>query len=181
MSVRIPIINVAPMPPPEFTPRSRREESTRDTANRRNIEAWQGGPAVLQPFYRPQPSLPTYEARKTKPFYDQAGIPSRNQQPVSVPAPSFNPAGAKLEGNPYFDQYAPSFDPRNVARELRASVVEGKMDRGIAESQRILARGFSSRYVPEGYAQQQQFDSLQAYESLKPKIDDVSRSYRKYD
>jgi hypothetical protein len=100
---------------------------------------------------------------------------------VSIPAPSFNPAGAKLEGNPYFDQYAPSFDPRNVARELRASVKEDKMDRGIAESQRILARGFSSRYVPEGYAQQQQFDSLQAYESLKPKIDDGARSYRKYD
>ena len=93
----------------------------------------------------------------------------------------FDPNGPKLEGNPFFDQHAASFDPRNVARELNSAVKESKMDRGIVESQRILSRGFSSRYVPEGFAETQNFDSLQAFEQLRPKIDDTSKQYRKFD
>jgi hypothetical protein len=112
---------------------------------------------------------------------DQAGIATRNQRPISLPAPQFDPAGPKLVGNPFFDQHAPEYDPRNVARELRASVKEDKVDRGIIESQRLLNRGFVSRYVPEGFAEQNQYDSLQAFEILRPKIDDTTRVYRTYE
>jgi len=117
---------------------------------------------------------------KNNSFFDQAPLASRNQAPISIPAPTFNPNGPKLEGNPFFDQYAASFDPRNVARELNSAVKEDKMDRGIVESKRILSRGFSSRYVPEGFAEQQNLNSLDAFEKLRPKIDDVTRNYREY-
>ena len=54
------------------------------------------------------------------------------------------------------------------------------MDRGLAENKRILSRGFSSRYVPEGFAEQQNLNALEAFEQLRPKIDDVTRNYREY-
>jgi hypothetical protein len=90
----------------------------------------------------------------------------------------FDPAGPKLVGNVFFDQHAPEFDPRNVVRELRGSVKDDKAVRGELESQRILQRGFSSRYVPEGFAEKEKLDSLQAFEQLRPKIDDYTKDYR---
>jgi hypothetical protein len=185
MSVRLPTVDVNSVPMPAFIPRSRREESTRDTANARNIEIWQSSPPIQQAFFRPQPAGSDFQMgqmnRPKNGLYDQAGLASRNQPPISLPGPAFDPAGPKLVGNPYFDQHAPEFDSRNVARELHGAVKEDKMDRGIKESQRIMARGFSSRYVPQGYAEQNQFDSLQAFELLRPKIDDGSTQYRKYE
>lgn len=180
MSVSIPTVQINTVPMPQFTPRSRREESTRDVANARNIELWQSSPPVRQPFFRPEPATSALEKRRDNSFNDQAGIASRYQPPISLPAPPFDPAGPKLVGNPYFDQHAPEFDPRNVARELGGSVKEDKLDRGLLESQRLLRRGFSSRYVPEGFAEERQLDSLQAFEQLRPKIDDSTYEYRKY-
>ena len=180
MSVVIPTVAVNGVPLPQFTPRSRREDSTRDVINARNIEAWRSSPPIKQPFFRPEPSTTELDTRRNASFNDQAGILSRYQQPVSLPAPDFDAAGPKLVGNPYFDQHAPEFDPRNVARELRGAVKETKSERGSFESERLLRRGFSNRYVPEGYAESQQLDSLQAFELLRPKIDDVTHDYRKY-
>jgi hypothetical protein len=180
MSVRIPIISVDTTPMPQFIPRSRREDSTRDIVNARNIEIRQSGTQIQQAFFRPSPSTQNGRPRDTA-FFDQAGIASRNQAPISIPAPMFDPNGPKMEGNPFFDQHAASYDPRNVARELNSAVKESKMDRGVLESQRILSRGFSSRYVPEGFAEKSQFDSLQAFEQLRPKIDDTTKQYRKFD
>jgi hypothetical protein len=180
MSVRIPLIPLDTTPKAQFVPRSRREDSTRDIVNARNIEIHQSGAKIQQTFFRPSPSTKFGRYRDAS-FFDQAGIASRNQAPISIPAPMFNPNGPKLEGNPFFDQHAASFDPRNVARELNSAVKESKMDRGVVESQRILSRGFSSRYVPEGYAETNQFDSLQAFEQLRPKIDDTTKQYRKFD
>ena len=180
MSVVIPTVVVNGVPLPQFTPRSRREDSTRDVVNARNIEAWRSSPAIRQPFFRPEPSTSDISNSQDPSVNDQAGILSRYKQPVTLPAPGFDAAGPKLVGNPYFDQHAPEFDPRNVARELRGAVKETKSERGAFESQRILRRGFSNRYVPEGYAESQQLDSLQAFELLRPKIDDVTLDYRKY-
>ena len=208
---------------PQFIPRSRREESTRDIVNARNIEIRQSGPQIQQAFFRPEPTalsgtrlkaqksvMPTqdrsiqYDEGEPKrhfaeipdfpeerpvnssammgprntAFFDQAGIATRNQAPISIPAPMYEPNAPKLEGNPFFDQYAASYDPRNVARELNSAVKEDKMDRGVIESRRILSRGFSSRYVPEGFAENNQFDNLQAFEMLRPKIDDYNKIYK---
>ena len=169
------------MPPPQFTPRSRREDSTRDVTNARNIEITRSGLPIQQGFFRPEPSTSDFHQRMSAvPLNDQNGIVTRNRPPISLPAPQFDPAGPKLVGNPYFDQHAPEYDPRNVARELRGSVKEDKSDRGVLESQRLLSRGFVSRNVPEGFAEKNQYDSLQAFELLRPKIDDAMRDYHNY-
>lgn len=181
MSVTVPTIEISNMPLPQFIPRSRREETTRDTANARNLELQRSSAPIQQAFFRPEPSSANFQPRPSVPHNDQKGIASRNAQPVSIPAPMFDPAGPKLVGNVFFDQHAPEYDPRNVVRELRGSVKDDKSVRGVVESQRILSRGFSSRYVPEGYAEQNQMNSLEAFEMLRPKIDDLSRQYRKYE
>lgn len=181
MSVSIPTVEISAMPLPQFIPRSRREEVVRDTVNARNIEFHKSSAPIQQAFFRPEPSTSGFGPKVSMQYYDQYGIPSRNQKPFSTPAPTFDPAGPKLVGNIFFNQYAPEYDPRNVARELRGSVKENKMVRGEEESRRILSRGFSSRYVPEGFAEQQQLDSLQAFEQLRPKIDDLSKQYRNYE
>ena len=165
---------------PQFIPRSRREDSTRDTANARNIELMRSSAPIQQAFFRPEPSTSHFGPQTKTAINDQIGITTRYKQPISLPAPAFDPTGPKLVGNVFFDQHAPEFDPRNVARELRAAVKEDKSDRGILESQRILSRGFSSRYVPEGFAEQNQYNSLQAFELLRPKIDDLTKDYRNH-
>jgi hypothetical protein len=181
MSVSIPTIEISAVPLPQFIPRSRREEVARDTANARNIEFQRSSAPIQQAFFRPEPSSSGYGPSVSMQYNDQNGLSSRNQKPLSTPAPTFDPAGPKLVGNPFFDQYAPEYDPRNVVRELRGSVKENKAVRGEEESKRILSRGFSSRYVPEGFAEQRQLDSLQAFEQLRPKIDDLSKQYRNFD
>jgi hypothetical protein len=181
MSVTIPTVDIHSIPLPQFVPRSRREEATRDTANARNLEIQRSAAPIQQAFFRPEPSTSNFQPRPRVPYNDQNGILTRNTPPISIPAPVFDPAGPKLVGNVFFDQYAPEYDPRNVVRELRGSVKDDKSIRGAMESQRILSRGFSSRYVPEGYAEQNQLNSLEAFEMLRPKIDDLSKQYRQYE
>jgi hypothetical protein len=182
MSVRLPTVDVNSVPLPQFTPRSRREDPTRDTANARHMENWQSSVPIQQAFFRPQPAGSDFGysvgPKPKNGLNDQMGMSTRNKPPISLPAPQFDPAGPKLVGNPFFDQHAPEFDPRKVARELNGAVKEDKMDRGITESQRIMGRGFSSRYVPQGFAEANQYDSLQAFELLRPKIDDGKTDYR---
>jgi len=179
MSVPIPTVNISSVPLPQFIPRSRREYSTRDVTNARNIEIQRSAPAIQQAFFRPEPSTAdTGFPRPGVSHYDQNGLSTRQNKPISIPAPMFDPAGPKLVGNVFFDQHAPEFDPRNVVRELRGSVKDDKVVRGELESQRILQRGFSSRYVPEGFAEKEKLDSLQAFEQLRPKIDDYTKDYR---
>lgn len=181
MSVPIPTVIISSVPLPQFVPRSRREEITRDTANARNLEIQRSAAPIQQSFFRPEPSTSAYAPKLEVSYNNQNGLASRNKPPTSVPAPSFDPAGPKLVGNVFFDQYAPEYDPRNVVRELRGSVKDDKASRGEEESKRILSRGFSSRYVPEGFAEQQQLNSLDAFEQLRPRIDDLSKQYRNYD
>jgi hypothetical protein len=81
--------------------------------------------------------------------------------------------------NPYFDRYDPVADPRNAVRELRNAVYEDKSgERGVIETRRILERGFTSRWLPEGFVQANNMDSLLSYEILRPKTDDITKSYR---
>jgi hypothetical protein len=181
MSVPIPTVAISSVPMPQFIPRSRREYTTRDVANARNLELQRSVAPIQQSFFRPEPSTSAFGPKLEVRHNDQKGLASRNKPPTSVPAPSFDPAGPKLVGNVFFDQYAPEYDPRNVVRELRGSVKDDKATRGELESKRILSRGFSSRYVPEGFAEKEQLNSLEAFEQLRPKIDDVSKQYRSYE
>jgi len=166
---------------PQFIPRSRREDTTRDTANARNLDLQHSVAPIQQAFFRPEPSTSSFGPKLKVGVNEQKPLATRNKPPTYIPAPAFDPAGPKLVGNVFFDQYAPEYDPRNVVRELRGSVKDDKAARGEEESKRILSRGFSSRYVPEGFAEQRQLNSLEAFEQLRPKIDDLSKQYRSYE
>jgi hypothetical protein len=181
MSVPIPTVTISNMPMPQFIPRSRREDTTRDTANARNLDLQHSVAPIQQAFFRPEPSTSSFGPKLKVGVNEQKPLATRNKPPTYIPAPAFDPAGPKLVGNVFFDQYAPEYDPRNVVRELRGSVKDDKAARGEEESKRILSRGFSSRYVPEGFAEQRQLNSLEAFEQLRPKIDDLSKQYRSYE
>jgi len=82
--------------------------------------------------------------------------------------------------NPYFDRYDPTRDPRNMIREVRNAVYEEKeADRGRAESERLVSRGYMSRWMPEGADEDSLRASLQAYEVMRPAADDITTNYRK--
>lgn len=83
-----------------------------------------------------------------------------------------------LSDNPYFSQYDIASDSRNVIRELNAAVVEDKTDRGIREDKRLLNRIFQSRWVEEKETEKKGYDTLGAYELMRPALNDMSFDYR---
>jgi len=83
-----------------------------------------------------------------------------------------------LSDNPYFDKYDVASDSRNIVRELRASVTEDVVDRGVAQSQKLLRRELESRWLPASYAENQGIDSLSAYELMRPRMNKQERVYR---
>lgn len=82
-----------------------------------------------------------------------------------------------LSRNPYFDKYDVQGDTPNIIRELRSVVTEDIIDRGLAESQKLLRRGMENRWVPANFAETQRLDSLNAYELMMPKINNQNKVY----
>ena len=76
--------------------------------------------------------------------------------------------------NPYFNSYDVAGDSRNVVRELRGAVTEDVVDRGIRESKKLLERNFDNRWLP---TQDKGYDSLEAYDLMRPKFTDMSKRY----
>lgn len=83
-----------------------------------------------------------------------------------------------MSDNPYFDKYDVASDSRNIVREMRSVVTEDVVDRGLRESQKLLTRELENRWLPAGYAEKVGIDQLSAYELMRPKANDMSRSYR---
>lgn len=83
-----------------------------------------------------------------------------------------------LSDNPYFEKYDVASDSRNIVRELRGSVSEDVVDRGVAQSQKLLRRELESRWLPENYAENEGIDSLSAYELMRPRMNNQARTYR---
>jgi hypothetical protein len=66
-----------------------------------------------------------------------------------------------------------------MIREVRSAVYEDKdADRGIEESKRLLERGLTNRWVPEGSSNESMKESLMSYDMLRPKMDDITKEYR---
>jgi len=82
-----------------------------------------------------------------------------------------------LSQNPYFNKYDITSDSRNIIRELRGTVSEDVVDRGIKESRRLLQREMDSRWVPQGFAETRGIDSLSAFELMRPKINNMGKKY----
>ena len=162
-------------PPPCFTLRSRREVSTRDQVNSLHVELWQTDGPFLQND-RPDVSGQRY-------FMDMNPINTRTSDRIYIqnqPYVQGNGSQDQLGQNPYFDKFDVVTDPFNVSRELRATVYEDKVDRGLVESKRLLNRTYTTRYLPESYAKQKNLDSLNAYEMLKPKFNNMEKNYQSY-
>ena len=83
-----------------------------------------------------------------------------------------------LGENPYFEKYDVASDSRNIVRELRGSVSEDVVDRGIAQSQKLLRRELESRWLPGNYAEDAGIDSLSAYDLMRPRMNNQTRNYR---
>ena len=159
------------VPYPQMVLRVRKEISTRDATNLRQVELWQtDGPYLNmdRPDLSGNPILgdmnPIVGRRQPSELYRQA--------------PTYTPGRDAFAQNPYFNTYAPSFDPRNAIRELRGTVFEDVADRGVEQSKKLLARGFENVWVPTEVIQKKNLTTLRAYEDLKPKFDDPGQNYR---
>ena len=162
------------IPPPTMQLRVRREVNPQDTINARQFEAWQTSAPVVQG------GTIDDAATNMKPvFYDMAPLSSRTDKQDYRQSQPFVAKGPSLAMNPYFDRYDPTRDPRNMIREVRSVVYEEKeADRGLAESKRITERGYMSRWMPEGSSTDDLKASIQAYEVMRPKVDDITQVYR---
>lgn len=159
------------LPPASMQLRSRKETATRDTINARLFEEWQTDAPSLQ---QNRPDL-----SGAKIILDMNPIPTRTSVETYRQSQPFLANGPQLGMNPYFDRYDPTFDPRNAVRELRSAVYEDKGgERGMDEARHLLQRGYTSRWVPEGYVESNNMDTLQSFESLRPKMNNMTSSYR---
>jgi hypothetical protein len=152
--------------------RVRRETNAEDTINARQFETWQTSAPVVQGGTIND--IPT----DMKPvFYDMAPLSSRTDKQDYRQSQPVIATGPSLAMNPYFDRYDPTRDPRNMIREVRSVVYEEKQaDRGLAESKRLSERGYISRWMPEGSSDDLKA-SLQAYEIMRPKVDEIANTY----
>lgn len=152
--------------------RSRRELSTRDAANIRQFEHWQTDAPYLQ-MDRPDLNGP-------KILGDMNPINSRStDSKLYFQNQMFKAGQDQFTKNPYFEGYAPEYDSRNAIREVRSVVFEDRFDKGIKESKRLLARSFTTTWEPKDFVEKNNLDSLKAYEELKPKMDDISKTFLK--
>jgi hypothetical protein len=154
--------------------RSRREMSTRDAANIRQFEHWQTDGPFLQ---NDRPDL-----NGPKILNDMNPTNSRSSDSKQYFQNATMKAGQdSFSQNPYFEGYAPTFDPRNAIREVRSAVFEDRFDRGIRESKKLLARSFTNTWEPEDYVQKKNLDTLNAYENLKPEMNNMTKNFRNSD
>jgi len=160
------------IPPPSLQLRVRRENNAHDSVNARQFESWQASVPIVQGVYG--------GSTETLPptAYDMAPQSSRTDKRDYRQSQPFVANGPSLAMNPYFDRYDPTRDPRNMIREVRNVVYEEKeADRGLQESIRLVERGYSSRWVPEGSSLDELRASLEAYEVMRPKADNISDDY----
>lgn len=83
-----------------------------------------------------------------------------------------------LAENPYFKKYDVAGDSRNIIRELRGAVTEDVTDRGVRESQKLLAREMQSRWLPARYAEDSGLDQLTTLELMRPRMNNMDKNYR---
>lgn len=157
--------------PPQMQLRARRELPTRDAVNVRKVEHWRTDV--------PNPRANVVDTSKKGVTYDMSPTFSRNlDSELFRQSQLFVTDGSQLQQNPYFQKYDITNDPRNVARELQAAVVETKAPRSENESQRMYARSFQHRYIPEPTTNAVIDEALQAYDKLRPKMNNMKATFR---
>jgi len=152
-------------PLPRFVTRTRREVDATDAINARQFEHWQtdGKYGVMN---RP-------DVNSQAPFYDMLPNVSRTNDKSYRSQPRYDVDAPRGVENPYFDKYDATFDARNLAREVRASVYEDKNTGYLQESRMLLQRNFDNRWLNPTVVSQQ----AEAAEQLRPKMDDIRMYY----
>ena len=160
------------IPPPVFQVRSRKETGAADTINARYIES--NGASIKHK----QGDIHSETKNGNNPFFDMAPLSSRTDTRDFRQSKPYDSTGPSLALNPFFDRYDPTRDPRNMIREVRSVVYENKeADRGIQESERIRARAFTNRTMPEGSTS---ISLTEWQDLLRPKIDNIEIVYRQH-
>jgi hypothetical protein len=164
------------IPPASMQLRVRREIDPHDTTNARQFESWMTDLPIPQGGeLRDKKAV----ERERLAAYDMQPLASRTDKRDYRQAQPFVADGPGLALNPFFDRYDPTRDPRNMIREVRAAVYEEKEpDRGLAESRRLQERELTNRWVAPGFAAEEVRRSLDAFEIIRPKIDDLGTNYR---
>jgi len=85
---------------------------------------------------------------------------------------------SQLSGNPYFQKYDATTDPRNVARELRSAVYEYNAPRDQTVNQHMMTRNFESRYVPEPEIGATYEKAIDVYAGIRPKLNNMKATFR---
>ena len=154
--------------------RSRREMNTRDAANIRQFEHWQTDAPYLQ-MDRPDLSgakiLSDMNPTNSRKLDGKQYLQNR---PLKAGQDDFT-------NNPYFQGYAPEYDSRNAVRELRSAIYEDRFDKGVRESKQLLGRTFTTQWLAPDYVETKNLNTLNsliAYEQLKPKMDDIAKTFR---
>lgn len=168
--LRIP---VAPGPPllfPEFSVRSRREQPTRDLFNARRFEHWNEDVPTTEQNLPPTDKQAAYQ--------DMKPINTRTVERDYRQAQPFVASGPQLGGNPYFQKYDVTTDPRNVARELRAAVYEYNPPRDQNVNQHMLSRNFESMFVPPAEVGASYEKAIDISAGMRPVLNNMKATFR---
>lgn len=167
--------------------RIRVEPNSRDAMNSRILEQ--------MPFTAARNIVPKDILNATKPLVqDMNPIDSRRGVNSYKQAVEFFPDADTKTGiqpkakeperfmqNPYLQRLDAANEPRQIVRELRSAVTEDNREKYLDLSQKIANRNFSHILIQDDQAMVQQATNLKAYELLKPKLDDFSTEYRRYE
>jgi hypothetical protein len=172
---------------PQNGVRLRMEPNNRDAMNSRILEGSQftaarnmtsGDKPIIQ-------DMNPVSSRRTVASYKQAieffpdvepVITSTGVQPRTAPAI----APPRFMDNPYLQRQDAIGEPRQIIRELKSAVSEDNRELYLHNSQKLAERNFSHFWIPPAEEKEQKNSNLQAYELLKPKLDDFSTDYRKF-
>ncbi len=167
--------------------RIRVEPNSRDAMNSRILEQ--------MPFTAARNIVPQDILNATKPVVqDMNPIDSRRGVNSYKQAVEFFPDADTKTGiqpkakeperfmqNPYLQRLDAANEPRQIVRELRSAVTEDNREKYLDLSQKIANRNFSHVLIQGDQVMIQQVTNLKAYELLKPKLDDFSTDYRRYE
>ena len=167
--------------------RIRVEPNSRDAMNSRILEQ--------MPFTAARNIVPKDILNATKPLVqDMNPIDSRRGVNSYKQAVEFFPDADTKTGiqpkakeperfmqNPYLQRLDAANEPRQIVRELRSAVTEDNREKYLDLSQKIANRNFSHILIQDDQVMVQQATNLKAYELLKPKLDDFSTEYRRYE
>jgi hypothetical protein len=105
-------------------------------------------------------------------FFPDADTKTGIQPPAKAPE--------RFMQNPYLQRLDAVNEPRQIVRELRSAVTEDNREKYLDLSQKIANRNFSHVLI-QGTDIVPMATNLKAYELLKPKLDDFSTDYRRYE